>query len=82
VGLTAEPDAYLRQGCNLVLNPTQPAELIEVYRNGERKPFALSHDDALAFATLAAKAFGVGTGQTVAFDKKKAKDDVKKKDKD
>ena len=86
VGLTAEPDSYLRQGCNLVLNPTQPAELIEVYRNGERKPFALSHDDALAFATLASKAFGVGAGQTVAFDKKKAKDDVKKdvkkKDKD
>jgi CRISPR-associated protein Csb1 len=82
VALTAEPDPYLRQGCNLVLNPNQPAEFSEVYRNGDRKPFKLSHDDALAFAKLAAKAFGVGAGHTVAFDKKRAKDDVKKKDKD
>lgn len=82
VALTAEPDPYLRQGCNLVLNPNQPAELSEVFRSGERKAFTLSHDDALAFAALAAKSFGVGAGQTVAFDKKKAKDDVKKKDKD
>jgi CRISPR-associated protein Csb1 len=82
VALTAEPDPYLRQGCNLVVNPKQPAELSEVYRNGDRKPFTLSHEDALAFATLSAKAFGVSAGQTVAFDKKRAKDDVKKKDKD
>jgi len=82
VALTAEPDPYLRQGCNLVLDQMQPAELTEVYRSGERKPFTLSHNDALEFAKLAAKAFGVGGGQTVAFDKKKAKDDVKKKDKD
>jgi len=82
VALTAEPDPYLRQGCNLVLNPNQPAEFSEVYRSGDRKPLKLSHDDALAFATLAAKAFGVGAGHTVAFDKKRAKEDVKKKDKD
>jgi CRISPR-associated protein Csb1 len=82
VALTAEPDPYLRQGCNLVVNPNQPAELSEVYRNGNRKPSTLSHHDALAFAVLAAKAFGIGEGQTVAFDKKRAKDDVKKKDKD
>jgi len=78
VALTAEPDPYLRQGCNLVLNPNLPAELSEVYRIGTRKPFTLPHDDAVAFATLAARAFGVGAGQTVAFDKKRAKDDVKK----
>jgi len=82
VALTAEPDPYLRQGCNLVLDPNQPAEFCEVYRNGNRKPFKLTHDDAIAFANLAAKEFGVGAGQTVAFDKKKAKEDVKKKDKD
>jgi CRISPR-associated protein Csb1 len=82
VALTAEPDPYLRQGCNLVLDTNQPAELYEVYRNGDRKPFTLAHDDAIAFASLAAQSFGVGAGQTVAFDKKKAKEDVKKKDKD
>jgi CRISPR-associated protein Csb1 len=82
VALTAEPDPYLRQGCNLVINPDKPAEYSEVYRSGERKPFKLSHDDAIVFAKLAAEAFGVGAGQTVAFDKKKAKEDVKKKDQD
>lgn len=82
VGLTAEPDPYLRQGCNLVLNPEKPAECSEVYRSGERKPFKLSHEDAIAFGKLAAEAFVVSAGKTVAFDKKKAKEDVKKKDKD
>ena len=80
VALTAEPDPYLRQGCNLVINPEKSAECSEVYRSGDRKPFNLSHDEALAFGTLAAEAFGVGAGLTVAFDKKKAKEDVNKKD--
>jgi len=80
VALTAEPDPYLRQGCNLVINPEKPAECSEVYRSGERKPFKLSHEDAIAFAQLAAKAFGVGENQIVPFDKNKAKADVKKKD--
>lgn len=82
VALTAEPDPYLRQGCNLVINPEKPAECSEVYRSGKRVPFKLSHDLAIEFANLAAEAFGVNAGQTVAFDKKKAKEDVKKKDKD
>lgn len=82
VALTAEPDPYLRQGCNLVINPEMPAECSEVYRSGERKPFELSHGDAIAYAERAAEAFGVGAARTVSFDKKKAKEDVKKKDKD
>lgn len=82
VALTVEPDPYLRQGCNLVLDPDKPAEFCEVYRSGERKACKLSHDDAIAFAKLAAEAFGVDAGRTVAFDKKKAKEDVKKKDTD
>lgn len=82
VALTAEPDPYLRQGCNLVIDPDKPVELSEVYRNGERKPFRLSHDDAIAFAKLAANEYDIGESQTVPFDKKKAKDDVKKKDKE
>lgn len=80
VALTAEPDPYLRQGCNLVLNPDKPSEFNEVYRNGQRKPFDLNHDDAIDFAKQAAKAYGVGQDQNVAFDKKKAQQDVKKND--
>ncbi len=67
---------YLRQGCQLVLDPGQPRELVEVYPNGERKPLALTHDDALAFAQAAAKSFGVDPGRTVAFDRELAKKDV------
>ena len=80
VALTAEPDPYLRQGCNLVLNPDKPSEFSEVYRNGQRKPFDLNHDDAINYAKQAAEAYGVGQDQNVAFDKKKAQQDVKKKD--
>lgn len=79
VALTANTSAYLRQGCILVLDPDNPPVLQEVYRNGKRKDANLSHDDALAFAADAAKAFGVGEDRTVAFDKQRAKADVKKK---
>ena len=80
VALTTEQSAYLRQGCNLVLDPEKPSEFVEVYRSGKRDPLKLTHDDALAYAKLAAKAFGVGESRTVPFDKAKAKADVKKKD--
>jgi len=80
VAFTANTSAYLRQGCNLVLDPDKPSEFVEVYRNGRREPTNLSSDDALAFAKVAAEAFGVGESREVEFDKKKAKEDVKKKD--
>ncbi len=81
VALTANTSSYLRQGCNLVIDPDNPCEFIEVYRDGRRTPIRLSHEDAIAFASGAAKAFGVGDSRTVDFDKKKAGEDVKKKDK-
>jgi len=80
VALTARTPTYLRQGCNLVLDPDKPCEYREVYREGRREPAKVSHDDALAFAQAAARVFGVGENRTVAFDKKRAKEDVKKKD--
>jgi len=80
VALTAKTPTYLRQGCNLVLDPDKPRAYHEVYRDGRREPAKVSHDDALAFAQAAAEAFGPGESRTVAFDKKKAKEDVKKKD--
>jgi len=80
VALTADIPSYLRQGCNLVLDPEKPREYHEVYRDGRRLPAKVSHGDALAFAEAAAKEFGVGESRTVSFDKEKAKEDVKKKD--
>ncbi len=77
VAFTHNPSGYLRQGCILVLNPDKPAEFVEVYPSGERKPCTITHEVALKFATEAAEAFGVGEDRTVPFDKEKAKADVK-----
>jgi len=80
VALTKNTSTYLRQGCNLVLDPDKPREFHEVFRDGRREPATMSHKDALTFAKAAAKAFGPGENRTVEFDKKRAKEDVKKKD--
>lgn len=79
--LTANTSAYLRQGCNLVIDPDKPREFHEVYRDGRREAASVGHDDAIRFAVAAAEAFGVGDDRAVEFDKKKAKEDVKKKEK-
>lgn len=80
VALTANTSAYLRQGCNLVVDPDNPGEFHEVYRDGRREPVTISHDDAIEFAAATADTFGVGESRTVKFEKQKAKADVKKKD--
>lgn len=74
---THTPPNYLRQGCLLVPNPDQPREFVEVLSTGDRQPAKVTHAEALAYATAAAKAFGVGTSQTVPFDKEAAVKDVK-----
>lgn len=73
---THNPAGYLRQGCLLVLDPDKPREFVEVFPNGQRVPCTLAHEAALEFAKAAAKDFGVGKSQTVAFDKERAKRDV------
>lgn len=80
VALTADTSAYLRQGCNLVPDLDAPRTFTLVQRNGQRSDVDISHDDAIAFADAAAKGFGIGASREVTFDKKLAKDDVKKKD--
>lgn len=80
VALTAPIPTYLRQGCDLVIDPEKPAEFEQVFRNGKREPFVSSHAEAIDFAKVAATAYGVGTDRTVDFDKAKAKADVKTKD--
>lgn len=78
VAFTYNSSGYLRAGSLLVLNPDsdKPREVVEVLPTGERKPFILSHADAIQFAELAAQEFGVGESKTVPFDKEKAKRDV------
>jgi CRISPR-associated protein Csb1 len=80
VALTMNTSSYLRQGCNLVIDPDKPREFHEVYRDGRRVLAKVSHDDAVEFAVSAADAFGAGETRMVEFDKRKAKEDVKKKD--
>jgi CRISPR-associated protein Csb1 len=75
--LTAKQATYLRQGCNLVPDPDKPRELKIVHADGRREDAAVTHPDALAYATAAAKAFGVGEGRTVEFDRVLAEKDVK-----
>ncbi|VTR99194.1 type I-G CRISPR-associated RAMP protein Csb1/Cas7g [Tuwongella immobilis] len=77
VALTAPPESYLRQGCMLVKNPAGEHEFVEVMPSGEQVDCKMTHADALAYATEAAKDFGVGDSQVVPFDREKAKKDVK-----
>jgi CRISPR-associated protein Csb1 len=73
---TANTSSYLRQGCNLVQDPTKERRLEEVYPDGTRKPFALSHGATLEYARAAAQAFGVGESRTLDFDRDRAKEDI------
>lgn len=73
---TAPAAGYLRQGCQLVLDPSRPRECVEVYNDGRRTPVDLTHEQALAFATAAAREFGVAPGRTVPFSPERARKDV------
>jgi CRISPR-associated protein Csb1 len=73
---TYSPSGYLRQGCNLVLDPDKHPEFSEVHGDGHRVRATVTHDDALDYAKAAALEFGVGKNSTVQFDKEKAKADI------
>jgi len=81
---TYSPSGYLRQGCNLVLDPEKGREMKVVYGDGRREDAkvpglastALTHAQALAFATEAAAAFGVGQDRDVPFSSDLARKDV------
>ena len=76
VALTAPAQTYLRQGCNLVPDVDNPRTVTLVESDGKRETLTLDHDACLAFARLAAEAFGVGESITVAFDPELAKKDL------
>lgn len=87
VAIAAPIDFDLRQGCHLVLDPDAKTVCELVQFTGQREPITLDFDAALAFATSAAKAFGVGEDRALTFDtkllgerlKKKAEDKAEKK---
>jgi hypothetical protein len=76
VALTMPSTGYFRQGCNLVLDSDKPGEFSEVYRDGSRRPCAITHEQALAYATKSARAFGIAASRVVPFDVERAKQDV------
>lgn len=81
VAFTAPVESYLRQGCTLVRNPDAKYEFVAVKVDGHREPLQLTHEMAIAYATAAAKAFGVGGDRVVQFEKAMASADLKRDDK-
>jgi CRISPR-associated protein Csb1 len=73
---THHGDGFYRQGCLLTLDPAKPGGWCAVERSGERRPVALEHKVARAYAESAAKAFGVGKDRTETFAKELAKADA------
>lgn len=79
VAFTRLPGGYIRQGTLLVSDTRDGMgrQSNEVFPDGRRVPFAVTHEQALAFAKDAAKAFGVGENRNVVFDAKLAETDLK-----
>lgn len=74
VAFTAPQETFLREGCQLVPDPSRPAEWSVVKHDGLRdQKFTLPHEDALKYAGAAASAFGVGDEKKAVFDSDSAK---------
>lgn len=76
LALTAPPQTYLRQGCNLVPDIDHPKTITLVHADGTRHALEATHDQVLGYLQAAAKAFGVGNSETVSFDPNQAKKDI------
>jgi CRISPR-associated protein Csb1 len=64
VSITAPLDPNLREGCELVPDPEKKTTWKCVKRDGTRHDQEMTRDEAFAFATAAATAFGVATEPT------------------
>lgn len=83
---TYSPIGYLRQGCNLVLDPDKKREFKAVYYDGRREDVDVKHKEAFDYAKDVARAFGIDPerevdfakppDREVEFDKELAKKDV------
>lgn len=86
VAFTQPAGTYLRQGCNLVLDPERGREAFVVYPDGRREPLAVAPGDALEYARAAALHFGIdpdrpsaaqgGPDREVPFDPGAARNEV------
>jgi len=76
VALTAPPQTYLRQGCNLVPDVDHPKTITLIGADGTRSELKIAHDKMILYAKAAAEAFGVGESQTVTFDPDLARKDI------
>ncbi|HUU00539.1 MAG TPA: type I-U CRISPR-associated RAMP protein Csb1/Cas7u [Myxococcota bacterium] len=76
VAFTYPSAGYLRQGCNLVLDPDKKKEFTTVHSDGKRENATPTHNDAREYAKSAAEVFGIGTDREVPFDKELAIKDV------
>ena len=81
VALTLPQNYNLRSGCQLVRDGKDAIKSKLVNRDGEETSFAFDHSQALDFAQLAARTFGV-TNEIVEvdFDVEKAKKFLKRKE--
>lgn len=83
VAVTAPQNPLLRMGCELTLDPQNPAKWEIVGCDGIRQPFELSFESALTYAKAAAEEFGVKKDpQVFTFDPKKANEKLKELTKD
>lgn len=78
VAFTAPQDMALREGCQLVPDIEKASHWELVHHDGKRETFSVSHTDALAYATAAAGAFGVGHNREVPFDRNYAEEQLSK----
>jgi CRISPR-associated protein Csb1 len=76
IAFTATPETYLRQGCNIVLDPESARECKLVFSDGHRDDLELKSEDVLSYAKVAAKEFGINPGREVQFIKELAKKDI------
>jgi CRISPR-associated protein Csb1 len=74
---TAPQETVLREGCQLIPDIERPADWKCISHDGKSASLSVTHDAALAYAKVAAEAFGVGEDQDAAFDKKAANDALK-----
>ncbi len=68
VAITAPQEPNLREGCELVPDAGKEAQCALVKHDGTRANNPISHEEALAFATTAAKAFGVKESESGSFN--------------
>jgi CRISPR-associated protein Csb1 len=81
VAAAEPPEAFLRQGCLLTLDPSAPGAWVTVGRDGTRSAVNLDANAALGYATAVAQEYGVGPNKRVAFRKDLAQADLKENEK-